>query len=381
MERTNDYNQTNRLQELGGSDYEIADHQPNIKGWTVKDAQGQTIGEVDELIFDVQSRKVRYMVVDLEGSTLDLDPRDVLIPIGIADLHESDDDVILPTVTAEQLRSLPTYHKGRIDQEHETSIRSIFAAIGGAAAGAGAALTNHHSDRDDFYNHELFSDRSFTRRRTTGTTNDYAGSPPSPNPLSGDTAIPIIEENLEVGKREVETGGVHVSSRMVERPVEEHVRLREERVVVERTPVDRPATASDLNTFQEGEIELTQHAEVPVVSKEARVVEEVVLEKDVEERDEVIRETVRSTEVDVDNLNTGSTGTEPTLTNSGAENTGTLGSGTTDTNSNTGSAGTSGSGLDSIATGTKGTGIGKTGSGFTDTDRDRGSLTSDPTLI
>ncbi|MBC3539006.1 YsnF/AvaK domain-containing protein [Rufibacter sp. H-1] len=248
------------------------------------------------------------MVVDLEGSTLDLEPRDVLIPIGIADLHESEDDVILPSVTAEQLRSLPTYHKGSIDQEHETSIRSIFGGLGAAAA-----LTGHHSDRnqDDFYNHELFSDRGFTRRRTSSTDNGYAGTQTN-NSVEGGTVIPIIEENLEVGKREVETGGVHVSSRMVERPVEEHVRLREERVVVERTPVDRPATASDLNTFQEGEIELTQHAEVPVVSKEARVVEEVSLEKDVEEREEVIRETLRSTEVDVDRLNTGAPDTSGT---------------------------------------------------------------------
>ncbi|WP_255478769.1 DUF2382 domain-containing protein [Rufibacter sp. XAAS-G3-1] len=379
MERDNKYNQTNRLQELGGSDYEIADHQPNIKGWTVKDPQGRTIGEVDELIFDVQSRKVRYMVVDLEGSTLDLEPRDVLIPIGIADLHESDDDVILPSVTAEQLRSLPTYHEGSIDQAHETSIRSIFGGLG--AAGAGAALTSHHPDRDDFYNHELFSDRGFTRRRTSPATDNASLGTHTPNSLEGDTVIPIIEENLEVGKREVETGGVHVSSRMVERPVEEHVRLREERVVVERTPVDRPATANDLNTFQEGEIELTQHAEVPVVSKEARVVEEVTLEKEVEEREEVIRETLRSTEVEVDNLTTGTTspGSNPGTTGTG--NAGTYATGTTASNSDTGTTGTTGSGLASIATGTTGTGIGKTGAGFTDTDRDRGSLTSDPTLI
>ena len=117
-------------------------------------------------------------------------------------------------------------------------------------------------------------------------------------------AIPIIEENLNVGKRVVETGGVRLRSRIVERPVEESVRLRVEHVHVERNPVNRPATEADLNSFREGTIEATEHAEVPVVGKTARVVEEVRLDKDVTERDEVVRDTVRSTDVDVENLGT-----------------------------------------------------------------------------
>ncbi len=112
--------------------------------------------------------------------------------------------------------------------------------------------------------------------------------------------IPIIEENLEVGKREVLTGGVRLKSRIVERPVEESVRLREENVTVERTPVDRVATSADL--FEGKVIEMTETAEVPVVAKEARVVEEVSLGKDVSERTETISDTVRKTEVDVEDL-------------------------------------------------------------------------------
>ena len=122
---------------------------------------------------------------------------------------------------------------------------------------------------------------------------------------SGDessTSIPIVEENVQIGKREVETGGVRLRSRIIETPVEENLRLREEYVRVERTPVDRVATDADLQNFQEREIEMTEHAEVPVVNKEARVVEEVNLNKEVEERDETVKETVRKTEVDVENL-------------------------------------------------------------------------------
>lgn len=117
-----------------------------------------------------------------------------------------------------------------------------------------------------------------------------------------DTSIPIIEEEMNVGKRTLETGGVRVRSRIIERPVEEHLRLREEHVKVERNPVDRPATEADMNNFKEGDIEMTERAEVPMVDKEARVVEEINIGKDVEENVEEIRGTVRKTDVEVDNL-------------------------------------------------------------------------------
>jgi uncharacterized protein (TIGR02271 family) len=117
-----------------------------------------------------------------------------------------------------------------------------------------------------------------------------------------DKKIPIIEENIEVGKKTVQTGGVRLKSRIVEKPVEEDLRLRTERVYVERNPVDRPATDTDFDNFKEGETEITEHSEVPVVNKEARVVEEISLNKDVDERTETVRDTVRKTEVDVEDL-------------------------------------------------------------------------------
>jgi stress response protein YsnF len=120
-----------------------------------------------------------------------------------------------------------------------------------------------------------------------------------------ETTIPRVEESLNVGKRTEESGGVRVRSRIVERPVEEHVRLREEHINVERQPVDRPISMDDARAFQDKEIELTEHTEVPVVNKEARVVEEIRVSKDVNERDETIRDTVRNTEVDIDKLDEG----------------------------------------------------------------------------
>ncbi|MDT5269638.1 MAG: hypothetical protein QOH49_1824 [Acidobacteriota bacterium] len=115
----------------------------------------------------------------------------------------------------------------------------------------------------------------------------------------GAARIPVIEEELRVGKREVEGGGVRVRTRVVERPVEEAVRLREERVNVERRPVNRPVSEADLNAFREGTFELRERSEEAVVEKTARVVEEVAINKEVGERTETVRDTVRSTDVDV----------------------------------------------------------------------------------
>lgn len=121
---------------------------------------------------------------------------------------------------------------------------------------------------------------------------------------AGEMKIPVIEENLEVGKRTVETGGVRVHSRIVEKPVEETLRLREEHIVVDRRPVNRAATEADFNNLQEGDIELTERAEKAVVGKEARVVEEIAVGKNVEERQETVSETVRKTKVDVEEVDT-----------------------------------------------------------------------------
>jgi uncharacterized protein (TIGR02271 family) len=128
---------------------------------------------------------------------------------------------------------------------------------------------------------------------------DEETSPAYADSRSGGSAtIPVVEEQLNVGKKTVESGGVRVSGRVTETPVEESVRLRDERVHVERRPVDRPVREGD--KFDEVVIELTETREEPVVGKQERVVEEVVVSKDVAERTETVRDTVRRKDVEVE---------------------------------------------------------------------------------
>src|SRR5204863_653003 len=114
--------------------------------------------------------------------------------------------------------------------------------------------------------------------------------------------IPVYEEQLRVGKREVGRGSVRVRSYVVEQPVQEQVHLREEHVDIERRPVDRPAdvAAGAAEPFRERTIEVTATAEEAVVGKEARVKEEIIVGKDAEERTETVSDTVRRTEVEID---------------------------------------------------------------------------------
>jgi uncharacterized protein (TIGR02271 family) len=133
--------------------------------------------------------------------------------------------------------------------------------------------------------------------------------------MTNEERIPIVEEQLRVGKRETDRGRVRVRSYIVETPVNETVTLREEHVHVERRPVDQPLSAAD-DAFRERTIEAVEHGEEAVVSKEARVREELVIRKDVEQRDETISDTVRRTEVEVDDgrtdtADTTGTGTRP----------------------------------------------------------------------
>jgi uncharacterized protein (TIGR02271 family) len=146
--------------------------------------------------------------------------------------------------------------------------------------------------------------------RTADTTNRTLGAGES-------EVLPVVEEELQVGKRQVQRGGARIHTYVTERPVEEQVNLHEERVNVERRPVNREATDADLNAFQDRTIEVTETAEEPVVAKRARVVEEVAVNKEATDRTETVRDTVRRQDVDVEQIDAGTTTTERAVGSTG----------------------------------------------------------------
>lgn len=141
-------------------------------------------------------------------------------------------------------------------------------------------------------------------REIQGASTEQSGTKQSglSSQAIGETAIPIVEEQLVVGKREVDRGGVRVYSHVVETPATADVTLRDEEVLVERRPVNRAATAADFNMGQGSVIELRATGEEAVVGKTANVVEEVLLGKTSSSHAEVVHDSVRKTEVEVENI-------------------------------------------------------------------------------
>ncbi len=111
----------------------------------------------------------------------------------------------------------------------------------------------------------------------------------------------LIATAPAAGKRVVNRGGTRIRRYVVEKPVEQEVTLRDETVKVERRPVTdgRPVTDAD---FTDKTIEMTETDEEAVVGKEARVVEEVGLRKEVSDRVETVRDTVRKQEVEIEQV-------------------------------------------------------------------------------
>lgn len=155
--------------------------------------------------------------------------------------------------------------------------------------------------------------------RDAGDGTRAAGNAPAGEELRAGASkrIPVIEEQLRVGKRIVGRRRLRVYTRMVDEPVREDVHLTDERVRIDRRDVDRPATEADYRAAQAGPIEATERGEEPVVEKHARVVGEVEIGKEKHERQETVRDTVRHTDVEIRKIdeagrNAGAAATTPT---------------------------------------------------------------------
>jgi hypothetical protein len=129
------------------------------------------------------------------------------------------------------------------------------------------------------------------------TSSQTRAAAPKPT-TEGEQVIPVVKEELAVGKRASERR-YRIRTYVVETPVEEQVRLRDERVIVERRPASGEVP-SGTGAMQEREFEVTERHEEPVVDKRAREVEDVVVRREANERVETVRDAVRETKVDVD---------------------------------------------------------------------------------
>ncbi len=217
----------------------------------------------------------------------------------------------------EQLMGMSTGYAGTTPMGTTETSAMDTGALGmtGAAGMVGAATpvrdTSATRDAEMGTGMETGSTRTSAMGTSVGMTDAASRTAPaSMNTATGDDTIKVMKEDLVVGKREHEAGGVRVTSHVVETPVQEQVTLHEERVTIERRPVnERVAGAGD--AFTDKTIEARATSEEAVVGKETRVIEEIGIKKEATDRVETVRDTVRETKVDVEDT---SSATRPATT-------------------------------------------------------------------
>ncbi|MDQ2664395.1 MAG: PRC-barrel domain-containing protein [Gemmatimonadota bacterium] len=153
-----------RLDEL--DDYEVADGEPDIRGWKVKTADGTEVGTVDGLIVDPDARSVRYMEVSVKRELLGTtDDEHVLVPIASARLNDDDDTVLIQRLPVAGLRGAPRFGKRSLGADDDRALVIYYAL-------------EPHGETDD-------SRMFFGNRRPGRESADYFSSRSSTEPRAG----------------------------------------------------------------------------------------------------------------------------------------------------------------------------------------------------
>lgn len=235
-------------------DYKVAHGEPHVRGWDVKTADGQKVGEVDDLIVDTNAMQVRYLDIKLDQKSLKLnEDRHVLLPISGARLDDHEDEVLLGAMTPVQLAALPAYRDGDV-------------------IATGTDSMPRPDDTRQFYG----------KRGGTG----------------GVQRMTLSEEELKVGKRQKDAGEVDVRKSVETEHVSKKVPVSHEDVTVERRPVS--ADSSRTGKISEDEVRIPLKAEEAVVEKRTVPKEEVVIKKKTVAGEQKVEADLQHERVDVD---------------------------------------------------------------------------------
>ena len=249
---------TNKLERLDKlDDYKVADGDSDPRGWKVIGRDKKTLGEVEHLIGDTGSMRVRYLVVKLERGIGK--GGNILIPTGHVDLDTKRNRVISRGLDSDCMKNMPAYTGGAVTGDFEQQIST-------------ACEKSYEGERR--YEHPRYRDEN----------------------LWNEEKMSVSEEELRVGTRERKAGEVDVEKRVETERIQKPVTVHREEVEVER----RPASGNTKAEFGDKEIRVPVTEEEVVVEKRPHVVEEIVVRKRDVEETEMIDETVRKERVDVD---------------------------------------------------------------------------------
>ena len=278
--------ETPRVAALGDlGDFRIAEGYPDPRGWDVMGASGEKVGTVHDLIVDTGEMRTRYLDVKLDADAVGSgDDRDVLIPIGAAQLDYRADRVVLDSMTNAQLAALPDFSHADITRDYENSVLGTMPrrAEGTAAASLGTAAAG----ADYYASHHFDDGRFFSARRPADAGGD-------------EQRLTRSEEELAVGTRTVQAGEVGIHKHVETEHVRQPVTVRREEVTIERRPVRADqAGAASIDDGTEIRVPITE--EEVVVGNRAVVKEELVVKKHTVTDDQSVEADLRKERIDVD---------------------------------------------------------------------------------
>jgi len=284
---------TNRIAPLGElDDYKVAEGDPDIRGWDVTTQDGRKVGEVEELLVDTGAMKVRYIAVDLDDDVAGSD-RKVLVPIGAAQLDDDQDRVLVIGISAEQFATLPEYRREAFDREYESSLLSSYDRDRDTTGDASARETTTRDTTAEVSAATTGGDRDYYTSRHFDDSNFY-GTRRGPR----EARVTRSEEELSIGKRQVNAGEVEVRKTVETEHVRQPVTRMREEVTVERHAVEGQH-AGDID-IGEDEIRIPVVEEEVVVEKRPVVKEEIVVKKHAVSDERTVEADVRRERIDVD---------------------------------------------------------------------------------
>jgi len=290
--------------------WELDRKEDDIRGWALRDTDGHTLGTVGELIVDTETQHVTKIVladgkqypahdVWLGDHVLTLDSPKTTRTETTRTVAAATPETALRT--EERPRSeerLRTEERPRSEERPRTgAVAKMEKAVEEVKEKAEKAVTSAKDAIKPGREREREREGAIPAREAIQRT-------PVEDTNGLDLVVPVIDEELEVGTRRIDVGGMRVASHIVSEPVDRDVLLREEFVQVERRAVDHPLSAAEAEAnFRDATLEMRARAEQPVVDKRTHVVEEILLKRDVTQRQEKVRDTVRHTEAEVTKLN------------------------------------------------------------------------------
>ena len=243
----------------------------DLNGFEAYGSDGEKLGSIDDVIANEGTMKPVYLVVD-NGGFLHFGDKFV-VPMG--EVQRVDDDqerIYFKTLTKQTLES-----------------------------GSYPRYDDSWWDRNDYQNwnqHERDVARSYEPNRQAGAQVDYSHALYQ-RPREGARRLQLMEERLKVNKQREQAGTVRLGKRITEHTETVNVPVREERVVIERTPGSgQPAAGRELREGETVEVPVTR--ERVEVTKQPVVAEEVNVRKETTERTHQAQETVRKEELAVD---------------------------------------------------------------------------------